>query len=712
MLTRFVSALILSAAPATLLAQPTQQPARTEVPVKTVVLFSSGVGYFEHAGTVRGDGATELRFKTGQINDILKSLVLQDLDGGKVTTITYPSQDPISKTLRSFQVDITSNPTLADLLTQLRGAKVTIQSQAEKLTGTILGVESRRKPVERGEPVELSILNMLTGATIRAVDLETITSLTLDDPQLQDELTKALAALSQARDQDKKPVTINFSGSGDRRVRIGYVVETPVWKTSYRLLLDDKTSRLQGWAIVENQTESDWTNVQLSLVSGRPISFVMDLYQPLYATRPLVVPELFAGLRPQVYDGGIDARGERVAMSTTASGAASPPQGQQGQQGPAGAGGGGRGGRGGGGAAAAVAGGIGRGAAAPDQAFERVDAFSARTAAEMASSVQSAAQAARMGELFQYTVGNVTLARQKSAMIPIITDSVGIDRVSIYNASVLQSNPLNGVRLKNTTGKHLLQGPITVLDKSSYAGDARIDNVPPGQERLLSYGIDLEMVVDNTKNTQTSAVVTGKINKGLLIIDRRYIASQEYLADNKGDKDKMLVIEHPIRQGWKLLDTQKPIETTQSLYRFQGNAPTKKVTTLTVKEEIVRSEQLAMLPSDIGTLLVYSRTGEIPGPVRDAIAKAIQYKQALIDLERQINDKTKQIADITQEQDRIRENMKTVGQTTQYYERLLAKLNEQESSIEKLQGDRDALMVKRDAQRKELEDYVSTLTIG
>src|SRR5678816_1973950 len=128
---------------------------------------------------------------------------------------------------------------------------------------------------------------------------------------------------------------------------------------------------------------------------------------------------------------------------------------------------------------------------------------------------------------FQYTVGNVTLARQKSAMLPIITDNVELERLSIYNASVLRTNPLNGVRLKNTTGKHLLQGPVTVLDGGGYAGDARIDNLPPGQERLLSYGIDLDVLVDNTKNTEVSSLLTAKIDKGVLVLDRRVVRSQE-----------------------------------------------------------------------------------------------------------------------------------------------------------------------------------------
>lgn len=684
----FASLLIASAPISIAIAQSARPAATTDVPVAKVVLFSSGVGYFEHAGTVHGNGATELRFKTSQINDILKSIMLQDQDGGRVGAITYASQDPLAKTLKSFQVDITQNPTMAQLLNQLRGARVTIQAQAEKLTGTILGVEQRRKPVERGEPVEVAVLNLISGGTIRAVELQSISNLSLDDPQLQDELNKALVALTQARDQDKKPVTINFVGAGDRRVRIGYVVETPIWKTSYRLLLGDKatSSRLQGWAIVENQTESDWTDVSLSLVSGRPISFMMDLYQPLYMTRPTVVPELFAGLRPQVYDGGIAADRVRGLMSAAAPGADSLRVGRRIGYGP-------------------------DGKPSMNQLSEVV-VTGASGYMDAASSVQSIATAAKLGELFQYTVGNVTLPRQKSAMLPIITDSIELERLSIYNAAVLRTNPLNGVRLKNTTGKHLLQGPVTVLDKGSYAGDARIDNVPPGQERLLSYGIDLDMVVDNTKNTESGAIVSAKIYQGSLIIDRKLVSSQEYAADNKTSKDKMLVIEHPIRQGWKLVDTQKPMETTPILYRFKGTATAGKVTTLTVREELVQSEAIGMINTDIAQLVRYDRTGEIPKAVRDAIAKAIQMKQAVLDVERQITARNQQIAEITQEQSRIRENMKTVAQATQYYERLLGKLNEQESSIETLQKERDGLVARRDVLRKQLEEYLSNLTVG
>jgi len=168
---------------------------------------------------------------------------------------------------------------------------------------------------------------------------------------------------------------------------------------------------------------------------------------------------------------------------------------------------------------------------------------------DASASVVSVAAAAKLGELFQYTVPNVSLARQRSAMIPIVNDDIEVERLSIYNQSVLAKNPLTGARVKNITGKHLLAGPVTVLDGSAYAGDARIDNVPPGQERLLSYGIDLQMQVNPSTNTQQNDLVTAKVIKGVLQVTWKYVSSQDYLADNKADHEKPLLIEPPGRQG-------------------------------------------------------------------------------------------------------------------------------------------------------------------
>lgn len=664
-------------------------PETQEVPVTTVMLFSSGVGYFEHAGEIFGDGKTELRFKAAQINDILKSLVLQDMAGGKVSAVTYPSQDPVEKTLRSFQVDITGNPPLAQLLNQLRGAKVTVAfGGADKFSGTILGVEPKTVIVKE-QTVEHQVLNLVNGAMIKSIELDQLRDLQLEDPGLQEELAKALAALASARDQDKKPVTISFDGEGQRGVRIGYVVETPVWKTSYRLILgaNDEKPKVQGWAIVENQTDNDWKDVNLSLVSGRPISFIMDLYQPLYVPRPTVMPELYASLRPQMYEGG-------MMRDEMAGGAGGETEAKQRRN-------------------LAIRGTRAEVPAAAPMMAEAADRLGyAGKPIDASSSVASIATAEKMGELFSYTVGNVSLPRQKSAMLPIITDDIGVEKLSIYNAAVLQKNPLNGARLTNTTDKHLLTGPITVLEAGAYAGDARIDNVPPGQNRLLSYGIDLQMRVDSTKNTSDSSIVTGKISQGVLYITRKNVFTQTYAAENKGDKDKTLLIEHPLRQGWKLVDSPKPEEATEALYRFKQPVAAGKSASVTVKEEIVNNEGFAILPMDPGQIVAYANTGEMPQSVRDALAKAAEYKRALSNTQRQINELNQRVNTVTAEQNRIRENMRTVDNKSEYYNRLLKKLNDQESQIEKMQLEVESQTEKMNQQRGELENYLKTLDVG
>jgi hypothetical protein len=297
-------------------------------------------------------------------------------------------------------------------------------------------------------------------------------------------------------------------------------------------------------------------------------------------------------------------------------------------------------------------------------------------------------------------------------MLPIITDDIAVERVSIYNQSVLAQHPLNGANMKNTTDKLLLQGPITVFDANTYGGDARIDNVPPGQRRLISYAIDLQVQVNAENQRQEGSVQTGKLVKGVLHLTRKNVFSQDYTIENKADHDKVLIIEHPVRKGWKLAESPELLETTDTWYRFRRPLPMGKTETLVVKEEIIQGETIAILPSDLGQLEFYSRMGEIPKEVREALVRAFGLKSAMLDTERQMQERQQQLAEIRQDQQRIRENMATVNQTSQYYTRLLTKLNDQETAIEKLHGEIEQLTRTHERQRKELETYLMNTTIG
>ena len=686
-----LAALAMSATAAS--AAPPGAPA-TDLPVRDVALFSSGVGYFQHSGPVRDNATTELRFKASQINDILKSMVLADLSGGTVGVVTYPSQDPVEKALRSFQVDITGNPNLADLLNQLRGAKVTVNAGPEKLSGTVLGVETRETPSggsdakAPGGTYKAAFLNLITPTGIRSLPVADLRGLSFDDPALNAELEKALTTLSAARDKDKKTVALAFNGKGERQVRVGYVVETPVWKTTYRLVFaPDNKPRLQGWALVENQTEADWNDVKLSLVSGRPISFVQDLYQPLYVTRPVVQNEVRAGVAPPRYEAGRAVPGAMPASPAPAMSRAAPSV-----------------------KAKRAAGGAMLESAMPDMAYGNT---APGDDSDGASSIVVDAAAGEVGELFKYTVPGVTLPRQRSAMIPIVNDNIEAEKLSIFNAGTHPKFPLNGARLKNSAGLHLLAGPITVFDDNVYAGDARIGDVPPGQTRLLSYGMDLQLPV-SIENIQSSRrLVSGKIVGGVLELSRKVVSSRTYIAENKSSRPKKLVIEHP-RPGtdWKLADTAAPAETTSTLWRFDVSVAAGKTEKLDVKEERTEGERIELVSADSANLLAYLKEGEFPAPVRDALRKAAQLRQAVAETETRAEKVDEEVTRITTEQQRLRENLKSAGEKSEYGARLLRKLNEQESQIEKLQSDAAALRRKGEAQEKELSDYLKGLTLG
>ncbi len=677
-----LSAVLLAAVAAVpSFAQEAAQRPEAQLPVKQVALFSSGVGYFEHAGQVEGEAAATLTFDATQINDILKSLVLQDLDGGRVSTVTYPSQDPAGRKLRSFRIDITENPSLAGLLQQLRGEQITLSSPGSDLAGTILGVE--QKPEAAGdEVVQRPYLNLLTDDSIRSIGIDRVVSFRLADEQLQQELNRALAVLAQARDSTKKPVELNFAGEGVRRVRVGYVVETPVWKTSYRLVLSGEEAAVQGWAIVENQTDADWEGINLSLVSGRPISFRQDLYQPMYLPRPLVQPKQYASLRPQDYAGGMagnpfeGAKRDTIQTRRSQEEAEAAPEARM---------------------RAPFAG-------AP---LDGRDTYLLPT-----QSVASAASATDLGELFEYTIGGVTLPRQSSAMIPIVTDPVKVERVSIYNAGVLARHPLNGAIVENTTGKHLLAGPVTVFADGGYAGDARLDDTPPGQKRLVSYGIDLNLLAETQPTQAASNYVGGKIMGGTLILERRHAIEQAYSFANQGDEARTVVLEHPRLAGWELMGAAEPYEKTDDLYRFKLEVPAGEAKQLSVRQERLDSENMAILRQDVGTLVTLVGNGQLPQDVRDALEDVIKKQRAMIVTQRRLAETQKQKATISEEQERIRRNMQSVERSSDYYNRLLSKLDEQETQLEQLDEKIRALTGQLEQQRAELEAQVNNLSVG
>jgi hypothetical protein len=674
----------------------------SDLPLKRVVLFSSGVGFYEHNGQIEGDGHVDLKFRVDDINDLLKSMVLQDFGGGKISTVNYASKDPITKALQTFAIDLTQNPTLADLLKQIRGEKVQVEAPTP-IVGTIVGVEKRKVKVDKEESLEQDFLNLLTDEGLRSINLATVNRIKLLDEGLNNELNQALQILATAHATDKKTVTLNFLGQGKRDVKVGYIQESPIWKTSYRLVLkDDEKPFLQGWAIVENSTEQDWNDVNLTLMSGRPISFVMDLYQPLYVRRPEVKPELYASLRPQTY--GQDLAKKEAEFAGVAAETPPPPAGPMAGRQLARARAGGRGG---------VAGGFG-GAGYGATTTADLAAPEARLAdMDLAQGVQSLAQAGDVGELFQYAIATpVKLPRQQSAMLPIVNESVDGEKVAIYNQNVQAKHPLNGLRLKNTTRLHLMQGPVTVFDDGAYAGDARIEDLQPGTERLISYALDLDTEVAPESKGRPEQLVSVKIAKGTLHTQRKYMREHNYTVKNSGDSAKTVLVEYPVDANWKLVSPKEPSEKTRDLYRFKVEAKPGTPATLAVEEEQMVHQQFAINNLDDNSIFYYINAKAVGADVKKALQEVVKRKQAIAQNVQQRTNREQQIQIVEQEQNRIRQNMAQLDRTSDLYNRYVKEFGVQEDQVKKLRTEIQNLKEKEQELRQDLDKYLLSLEIG
>jgi hypothetical protein len=681
----------------------------TELKVSKIALFSSGVGYFERDAGVDGTATAELKFRTAQINDILKSLVVQDFGGGTISAVGYASHDPVDKALKSFAVDITGKPTMGALLGQLRGEPVEITG-SKAVSGVIVGVEKLKIAMEK-ETVEIDVLNVLTDSGLQQLRFSEIGGVKLKNEKVNGELAKALATLAASHDADKKGVTIQFAGDGKRRVRASYLLEAPIWKTSYRLVLSpDKKPFLQGWATVENATEEDWKDVRLSLVSGRPISFTMDLYTPLYVSRPREELELYASLRPPTLEAGIAVAG-RPASPAPAPAAEAPQAGRRladrvrSARAPRarGYGGGMMGGMGGmGGYGGYGMGGMG-GMTAPAEDKEMDLA---------AQGVQSVAEAQSAGELFEYAISTpVSIARQRSAMLPIVNQEIAAEKVSIYNLATHPKHPLNGLILDNATGLNLMQGPITVFDENVYAGDSKLPDVKPAEKRMIAYALDLGVEVIADQKERPEEVLSARIAKGTLILQQKLVDASEYTIRNKDKKNRDVVIEQDYNSEWKLVEPKEPFERTRDLLRFRTAVPAGQTVVQKVQLEAVVDEEIELTDVDQEFIGIHLQSKVISAAVRQALEKVVKMQSELVVIERDRELREEQFEESVEEQARIRENLRTLLANSDPYQRQLKKFDSVETRIEQLQGQLDAMREQEQKKQEDLEAYLLSLDV-
>jgi hypothetical protein len=691
-------------------------PSGQSLPIKRVILYSNGVAYIERRGLVSGHAEIDLSFKQSQVDDVLKSMVVLDLGQGRIGAVSYNSSAPPSSRMADIPFSIAAQTAegarggLAEVLAQLQGARVVVGTNQGTVTGSVLTVERRKAEGDQNHTsVNRDAVVLVTeSGELTSLFLSEVRSVRLIDDGTRRDISEFASATASTRRRDAKTITVTSDGPAQREMVVSYTVAAPIWKTTYRVVLS-KEGRpfFQGWAIIDNVSDEDWTNVQLSLVSGTPISFIQPIQQPFYRYRPVVPMPNDLRLDPQTYEPG-DATESGESSSAPGGSSNGPVNGRQAQtlalnSLPSNA------------AQAQINSNFSSNAYTINGA-DNNDAPVSNALASGNAGIETAATGSELGDLFEYRIDQpVTVMRDRSALIPIIQTNMEGERVSIYNLATRADRAMGGLLLKNTSGLTFEGGSMTILDGDAYAGEALMERLKPSEQRLISFALDLGTLITTKQDALRAPVYRIRAVNGSL--DTYYYQTDQrtYTFKNQTDKPRVIYVEHPVRADWELSKNgPTPAYTTGRYYRFRVELGPFEKKDLVVAERRSLGEtfELDEITHDQIQLFVAQRY--IDEATRIALEHLVEMRTKIENLDAQITGIDTEIKGISEDQARLRENIKALAQTPearQLIARYVAKADQQESRIEQLTKDRQAAVTERAQVQQQLAAAVQAFDI-
>ncbi len=700
------------------------------LPIRRVILYSNGVAYIERRGMVSGHAEVNLSFKQSQVDDVLKSMIVLDLGQGRIGAVSYNSSAPPSARIADIPFSVasaTQNSGLAGVLGQLQGARVVVTTTTNRTaTGSILTVEESRSQIDADKPalVTHALVIASEGGDLSSFALADIRSVKLIDEGTRRDIAEFASATASARRRDAKTIVVTSDGAGAREMLVSYTVAAPIWKTTYRVVLDASGKPFfQGWAIVDNVSEEDWNAVQLSLISGTPVSFIQPIQKPFYRYRPVVPMPGDLRLDPQVYEPGEGESSAAIGGSAgygSAGGVAMneqpPPPPVNAPQLPTNA----------------------RRSRADQRQDLRLqqnslnnlalqssgefsvsasDAVTLGEAITSNTSVETTAEGSEVGDLFEYQIGQpVTVKRDRSALIPILQTRMEGARVSIYNEAARRDRPMSGMLLKNTSTLTLEDGAMTIIDGNAYAGEALMERLKPAEQRLISFALDLGTLVNVRQKEDRAPAFLVRILNGVFQAHYHRQDRKTYMLANQTEHPRVVYVEHPVRPGWELDDkeTPKPEGRSARYYRFRVELKPHERTELTVTERQALMDTYALSNVTTDQLRLFVSRRYIDETTRAALQNIVELKSRIAAVDARLAVIDAEVTEIGEDQTRLRENIKTLSQTAeakQLIARYVAKADQQETRIEQLTRERQAAKEERQRLQPQLDAAIRALSL-
>jgi hypothetical protein len=657
-----------------------------QLPVRQVVLYKNGIGYFEHLGSVTGNQRVAIDFTSSQLNDVLQSLTILDDNGGRIGGVNYNSTTPLAEQLKSLSLAMSDDPTSTELFQALRGQRVEVTgAPGGAVTGRLMSIEGRGfAPATSDEategvkqPLQRFWLTVVAGSgAVRVIELTPTLSVRPLDASLQGQLDRYLELLSSTHSTGLRHLTLDALGQGPRHLHVSYISEVPVWKSTYRIVFPKDSSDkaiLQGWAVVDNTIGSDWDNVQLSLVAGAPQSFIQPLSQPLYLRRPEVPISTTAQTTPQTHEAAdmpeaappqpqmaaVPMNGRNMArLAKLSPGVATESVTVSADVVSSGSGNG-FGSGSGSGAAGGVIGGI-------------YGATNAINEGDVATN--------KFDDFFQYTLAQpVTIHKNESAMVPILQENLPAERVTLWSQT--ETTPFRAIWLENTSKLTFDRGSFSIFESGVFAGQGLLDPIHPGEKRLLSYAADQAIHVrEHPEESKRELLKIHFAPRGYIHLTYGAGSKNTFIASNSAEEARVVVLEVPRQPNRDLAPETKPAETTPSLYRFRLAVPAHQSASVLVADQGPQYEDWIIQP-DGNQVAALQRLADAAPAIADKLKPIIAAQQAIEQMNSQLKDLQQQAATLTADEARARENL-TALKGNDAGKRFVDELNRSEDQLE------------------------------
>lgn len=663
--------------------------AATVPPLKRVSLSSAGVGYFEHEVPVDGPTMLTLSIPYDQIDDVLKSLTIDGTDGA--VSVRLPSSEPLDKSFRDFPFSSTALESPFRLLSALRGSAITIAGPRQ-IKGKLMAIEPETiKLDDQNNVMTRYRVSVITDEGLQQAVLSDIESLRFDDEKLREQLSRALDVVTSSYENGPRLVDIALSGKDKRTVRIGYVVSTPIWKVSYRLRLgtDDK-ARLQGWAVLENSSGQDWSNVELTLLSGNPVSFRQPLYQAYYTDRPVVPVETPNRLLPIIDKGEMLNQLRPVPAPLHQL-----PKGKMMDR-----------------------------ANASNVTAQWMNSSEAEKLAGVDEAQPSPAEpspAAQASEsqtqIMLKLPSKQTITSGQSMMVPIIDQEVTAVRHTLLEGV----RPVVAVEIANDTKTGLPPGAITFYDDtgtSSYLGDGRIGALPTGEKRLVGFAADL-----NVRIMRESPVTTERYSAVIAdgVVQMKTTARQTttYRMKSSAPEKRIVTIDYPRNSDETLVEPKednRDVTLILNGYRIRHPLAAGTEDKLNVVTESTRWQRLSfndLQNFDRNYLDYYAsviQTSAIDEESKKIFQDIADIRKEAIDASENIDRLQEERDLIVSEQERLRQNLARVPSNSDLGKRYLKQMAQQEDKMETILKQVEDETAKRAHANATLRTYLNTIS--